>query len=287
MNLVELTIRKMGPKKVLSSKEDFEKAFNSGKRGFEYKMPDSKFNSNIVRELINDNEVIHFINNESDKIIIYLHGGGYVKESNIFQYSFVNQLFKNGFDVYFPIYPLAPIYTYKNTYDMLLKLYNNLLDKDNKIVLIGDSAGGGLALGFTQYLNELNIKLPSKLILISPWVDVSMTNPELEKYEEIDPMLSIYGLIKIGKVWAGDLDVKDYKVSPIYGEFKNLPKTIIYTGTRELLYPDICLLSNKLKDNNVEYELIIGEDMNHIYPLFPTTSGKKAREQILEILKNN
>ena len=100
------------------------------------------------------NDVIHFINSDSSKIIIYLHGGGYVKESNIFQYSFVNQLFKNGFDVYFPIYPLAPIYTYKNTYDMLLKLYNNLLDKDKKIVLIGDSAGGGLALAFTKYLND-------------------------------------------------------------------------------------------------------------------------------------
>jgi len=286
MNLVEFTIKKMGPKKILSDKEEFEKAVNSGKRGFEYNIPDSRFNSKIVKENINGSDVIHYINPESDKIIIYIHGGGYVKESNIFQYNFVNQLAKNNHDVYFPIYPLAPTYTYKNTYEMLLILYKQILTKNKKIILIGDSAGGGLALGFTQYLKELEIKLPYKLILISPWVDISMTNPELEKYEKIDPMLSIYGLKEIGKAWAKDLDVKDYKVSPIYGNLKNLPSTIVYTGTRELLYPDICLLYDKLKENNVECELIIGEEMNHIYPLFPTTNGKKTREQILEFLKN-
>lgn len=281
MNLIEFTIKKIGPKKVLSSKEEIEKILISDKRGFEYKIPDNKFNTHLIKESINKTDVIHFVN-ENAKIVIYLHGGGYYKQANILHYNFANQLFKNGIDVYFPIYPLIPN-TYINTYEMLLKLYKKLLLKEKEIIIIGDSAGGGLALGFTQYLNEKKLKTPSKLILISPWVDVSMENLEMQKYEKKDPMLSIEGLKQIGKYWAGDLSVKNYKISPIYGNFKNIPQTFIYTGTKEILYPDSLLLYNKLKENNVKCKLIVGSNMNHIYPLFPII-GKTERKQIINIL---
>ncbi len=74
--------------------------------------------------------------------------------------------------------------------------------------------GCGLSVAFCEYLAELGLNQPDKLILFSPWLDISMSNPKVADFEAVDPMLSAYGLIEMGKCWAGDLDIKDYKVSP-------------------------------------------------------------------------
>ena len=102
---------------------------------------------------------------------------------------------------------------------------------------------------------------------------------------EYDPMLGIEGAREIGKAWAGDLDTKDYKVSPLFGEVDKLPKTTVFVGTHEIIYPDIVEFYNKLHDNGVDAELIVGEEMSHVYPLYPMVpEAKEAFNQIVEIL---
>ena len=186
--------------------------------------------------------------------------------------------------VYVPIYPLAPKHTYKETFDFLENFYHDILKLNKPVTIMGDSAGGGLSASFCEYLPEINLPQPKHLILLSPWVDISMANKKYKKYENADPMLGVDALRYCGKFWADDLDLKDFKVSPLYGDVSILDDTAIFVGTRELLYPDIMEFYEKFDKNKVK--LIIGEGMNHVYPIYPIPEAKKALRQIIEILKN-
>ena len=221
---------------------------------------------------------------DSERLIIYLHGGIYVNEIRIPHIYFCDRLAKKvNACVFAPIYPLAPNHTYEETYAIVEKLYRHLLTMDKQIIIMGDSAGGGLAAAFSEHLALNNMSQPKNLILISPWVDVSMSG-DYDKVE-FDPMLGVDGLREMGETWAGDLDSKDYKVSPLFGDVSKLPKTILYVGTHEIFYPDVVKFHEKLKDNNVDAELMVGEGMNHVYPIYPfVPESKKAFNQIAEIL---
>ena len=148
---------------------------------------------------------------------------------------------------------------------------------------MGDSAGGGFSAAFCEYLAVKDMPQPENLILISPWVDMSMSGD----YDDVeyDPMLGIEGAREIGKSWAGDLDTKDYKVSPLFGEVENLAKTTLFVGTHEIFYPDVVKFYNKLKDNGVDAELNVGEEMTHVYAIYPLVSeSKEAFKHIVQVI---
>ena len=153
------------------------------------------------------------------------------------------------------------------------------------IIIMGDSAGGGLSAAFAEYLAVKDLPQPENLILISPWVDITMSG-DYDKVE-YDPMLGVDGARELGKSWAGDLDPKDYKVSPLFGEVDKLPKTTLFTGTHEIIYPDIVEFYNKLKDNGVDAELNVGEEMTHVYPVYPLVpESKEAFNHIVDVILN-
>ena len=222
---------------------------------------------------------------ETENIILYLHGGAYVNEITNLHITFCDKLAKKvNATVYAPIYPLAPNHTYEETYQIVEKLYEFILEFNKPITIMGDSAGGGLSAAFCEYLAENELAQPRYLILISPWLDVSMSG-DYEDYKDVDPMLGVDGLREMGKAWAGNLDPKDYKVSPLYGDVKKLPQTTIFVGTHEVLYPDIIEFYNKLKDNGIDVELNVGEEMSHVYPLYPLVpEAKEALNHIVDII---
>ena len=221
----------------------------------------------------------------AERIILYLHGGAYVNEITSLHIIFCDKLAKKtNATVFAPIYPLAPNHTYEETYQIVESLYDLILKFNKPVIIIGDSAGGGLSASFCEYLDVKDLKQPKHLILISPWVDVSMSG-DYEEYEEIDPMLGVDGLREVGEIWAGNLDTKDYKVSPLFGDMKKLPQTTIFVGTHEILYPDIVKFTNRLKNSGVDVELNIGKDMSHVYPLYPMVpESKEAFKHIVEVI---
>ena len=221
----------------------------------------------------------------AENIILYLHGGAYVNEILVQHLIFCDKLAKKvNATVFTPIYPLAPNHTYEETYEIVENLYELLLKFKKPITIMGDSAGGGLSAAFCEYLAAADMPQPTHLILISPWVDISMSG-DYDDYVDIDPMLGVDGAREMGKAWAGDLDTKDYMVSPLFGDVKNLPQTTIFVGTHEILYPDIVKFYNKLKDNGVDVELIVGKDQSHVYPLYPLIpESEEAFNQIVEII---
>ena len=97
---------------------------------------------------------------------------------------------------------------------------------------------------------------------------------------EEDATLGDVGLREIGKAWAGSADTADYKVSPLYGDNRNLAKTLIFSGDNEIFYKDILKYVENLKRDDVDYRLIVGEGLFHIYPLFPIPEARAAFKEI-------
>lgn len=139
-----------------------------------------------------------------------------------------------------------------------------------------------MALGMAELLKETGKTGPEELILISPWADASMENEDMQQYLEMDPMLGIPGLRIIAETWAGELDLKDPLVSPMYGDLSGLCPVTLFTGTWEILYPDTLLLYGKLLDAGVDCSLTVGENMIHCYPIIPAPEAKEAQKIIWE-----
>ena len=115
-------------------------------------------------------------------------------------------------------------------------------------------------------------------------MDISMSNPEAAGYEASDPMLWAYDLIEMGKCWAGDLELTDYRVSPIFGDVSVLQNVYLFVGTREIFCPDVTEFYSMLQKQGVVSELYVGEGMNHVYPLYPIPEADEALEQICKII---
>lgn len=241
--------------------------------------PDQKPPRGIFK--MSDRQIYTFGNENAKNTILYIHGGAYVNEIN---YQHLLYCFKlsRKLDAYVmaPVYPLAPAHSAMETYRLMSEIYRGL--NHENLILMGDSAGGGFVLSFAQYLKTVGLPQPSKIIAFSPWVDVSMGNPPYDS--ENDPILGEIGLREIGKSWAGDLDAKDYRVSPIYGDVAGQAKTLIFAGTDEIFCRDIELYVEKLEKNEVDVKFVKGEGLFHIYPLFPSPEAKKAFKEVSEII---
>ena len=170
--------------------------------------------------------------------------------------------------VYMPLYPILLKSTCLDAFRFLQGVYAEVLREGKPVVLMGDSSGGGLALAFAESLRDSGVPMPEGLVLLSPWIDVTMTNPAIPSLEESDFILSAYGLAGLGKLWAGELDVKDSRVSPLYGSMAGLPPTLIFCGTDEILHPDITLLHDKMKAAGTKSRLVIGEGFWHVFPSY-------------------
>jgi len=181
---------------------------------------ESKFYTRIV----SDRQVWHLNSvNSSNSTIFYIHGGSYVHEFVDIQWEMADRIAQEAdAEVIIPDYGLAPLYTYKDSYEFLTKLYTDYVAKnpDKDVYILGDSAGGGLALGLVQDFIQNSIKLPKGLILLSPWVDLTMSNPNIKQYIKKDPLLHVDTLLADAKAWADDTDLSDWKVSPLYGDMR-------------------------------------------------------------------
>ncbi|CDZ98952.1 Putative acetyl-hydrolase LipR precursor [Jeotgalicoccus saudimassiliensis] len=217
--------------------------------------------------------------------VLYLHGGGYINQPSVFHWRFLSKLVKEtAMEFIVPIYPKTPEHTYDEAYEQVQKLYKQLVSENGNIIIMGDSAGGGLTLGLVQWLKKEQLPMPKAQIVISPWLDITLGNPDIEAFETVEPMLKPDNLKIIGKIWSGDADPDYYKVSPMYGELAGLPKLYLIVGTREIILPDARKYVQLLEAAGADYEYYEYEMQNHVFPLYPIKEGIDARKQIGEIL---
>ncbi|SDA64862.1 alpha/beta hydrolase fold domain-containing protein [Methanobrevibacter millerae] len=226
----------------------------------------------------NGTQVFTFGDENSENAILYVHGGAYINEVN-YQHLLYCRKLSGKLDSYVvvPVYPLAPLHKVEETYEVIGELYKSLMSRQNLIVM-GDSAGGGFVHSFCQHLKSINLAQPQKIITFSPWVDISMGNPPYDSAN--DPILGEIGLREIGKSWAGEMDVKDYRVSPLFGDNEGLADCLIFAGEKEIFYRDIKKYVEKLESDGVNVKFITGQGLFHIYPLFPIPEAKKAFKEL-------
>ena len=238
----------------------------------------------------NENGRVFYANEESSSrnTVFYIHGGAYFMDFTKPHWKLLEELIKEAdVQVIAPAYRLVPFATYREAFDLIVPLYREYCEMhpDKNLILMGDSAGGGLALALTEYFKAEGIHMPDRLILLSPWVDVSMENEKIREYESVDPFLKVTPLRDCAEQWKGGLDVHDWHVSPIYGDLKGIRNVTVFVGTDGIFYPDITKFFGML-DEDPSNELIIGEEMNHVYPLFPIPEAKPAVDKIISTIQS-
>ncbi|UWX98268.1 alpha/beta hydrolase [Arthrobacter zhaoxinii] len=219
--------------------------------------------------------------------ILYLHGGSYISPISAWHWRFISRLAAAGHRVEVALYGRAPGYSHRDASPLLASVYRRLLEDcdPRDMAFVGDSAGGGLALAFAQQLAEYALPQPRRLVLLSPWVDVAMENPELAAVEAVDPWLSRAGLRVAGRAWAAGDDVADPRISPINGSLLGLPPTDLFVGTHDLPYPDVLRLERLLKSAGTPVSLHVADGGVHVYPLLPVPEGRAAQRTILQLLR--
>lgn len=226
----------------------------------------------------------------SNTHIIYLHGGAYVWQGACVHWQFIKELLRGlKQKVTYVDYPLAPEHTYQNTFKMLQEGFDRLTRQypHDQFVLMGDSSGGGLALAFAQKLcKEKHPVQPREIILLSPWLDVTMSNPDIEKIEPADCILTRRGLEAAADRYAGGADKSIYLLSPINGSIKGLAHISIFTGTDDILWPDCRRFADKAKAEGGKISLMEYPGMPHTFMLFPLPQAGQVRHKIAEILLN-
>ncbi len=245
----------------------------------------------IQESIINNRKVwtIKPKENGSDKVVLYLHGGAYVSTIKKYHWKFVEELIlKTNATIVIPDYPLAPSSNCENAIDFVVQLYQELLKKysSENIDLMGDSSGGGLALGFAMQLSKENKPQPHQIILLFPWLDVTMSNKDILEIDKKDKILGIEPLQIAGKAFAGELDLKDYRVSPIYGDFSGLGKISVFIGTHDLFVADCRKLKSLAKTSNISMNYFEYPKMFHGWVLASMQESKVAINQISSLIKN-
>jgi len=219
--------------------------------------------------------------------ILFFHGGAYLLEGSAMHWKLMEAIaLKANCKVSYIDYPLAPEYTYKTTFEMVQQSYELLINKypNDKFMLMGDSAGGGLALAFAQKLAAENALVqPSKIILFSPWLDMAMNNPEIKKMEHLDKILSVDALRKAALLYSGGDDLQHYLLSPINGKMEELGETLIFYGTHEILYYDCLKLKQKTAHlSNFHFREFA--EMQHDWVIFPIAEADEALEMAIEFI---
>lgn len=219
--------------------------------------------------------------------VFYLHGGAYVFEIIPPHWTFVADFAEQtGAAIMVPIYPLAPEYDAERALghaDAAYRVFQEYAG-EKPIHMMGDSAGGGMATALAQCYVAEGHALPESLILVSPWFDVSLDNPEIDRINDVDPWLAPGGLKEAGRLYANGLSLDDPRVSPLYGNAEGLPPTHIFIGTRDILLPDCKRFADKLTLAGTRMSYTQSEGMFHCWPLLRTKEGLAARADMAAIV---
>jgi acetyl esterase/lipase len=205
------------------------------------------------------------------RTVVYVHGGGFVGPIDPFQVRYAARLASAlGARVVVPDYPLTPEHTWRDAHGPIVDLVERLLQSSEDVALIGDSAGGGLALAVALSLRDRGGRQPSRLILISPWVDLTISTPETHEVTKEDPWLFIGKMQAYAEWWAGSPeDLGRPEVSPGLGDLTGLPPALMFFGTRDSLAPGGRLLVRRAEEAGWPLTSIEEPGLIHVYPILP------------------
>jgi monoterpene epsilon-lactone hydrolase len=205
------------------------------------------------------------------RTVVYLHGGGFVGPIDPYQVRYAARMASAlGARVVMPDYPLIPEHTWRDSHEPIVDLVTRQLESTEDLVLAGDSAGGGLALAVALTLRDRGGRQPSHLLLISPWVDLTISTPDTHEVTLTDPWLFIGKMQAYAGWWAGSPDdLGRPEVSPGLGNLAGLPPALMFFGTRDSLAPGGRLLTRRAREAGWPLTSIEEPGLIHVYPILP------------------
>ncbi|HEY1972062.1 MAG TPA: alpha/beta hydrolase [Pseudonocardia sp.] len=220
------------------------------------------------------------------RTIMWTHSGGYVFGSAHGYRAFGASLsLAAGARVLMLDYRLAPEHRHPAALEDATGAYRWLLaqgDRPERIVIGGDSAGGGLALATLLALKDAGDPLPAGGIAVSPLADQTLSGESMDARAQLDPIASREMLAGLGQLYVGQADPAHPYLSPLFGDFTGLPPLLVLVGTDEVLYDDAARVVERASAAGVEARLLVGPDQTHIWPLFASVlpEGQDAVTEI-------
>ena len=205
-------------------------------------------------------------------VILYLHGGAYALGSINSHREWIARLANATHTRALAInYRLAPEHPFPAALEDAISAYRWLLDQGfdpARIIIAGDSAGGGLALATLLALRDAGAPLPTGAICISPWTDLALTGASSLTKAKVDPILDLDSLRMYAAYYAGSHDFTSPLLSPLYADLTGLPPLLTQVGTDEILLDDARRLAEHARDAGVEVTLEVWDEMFHVFQLF-------------------
>lgn len=224
-------------------------------------------------------------------IILYFHGGGYSTGSCIYGRTLTSKLAAaTSMDVLGFDYRLAPENPYPAALEDALKVWDYLMLLGygaRDVILVGDSAGGNLALALTLKLRDTKRLLPRGLVLLSPWTDLTLSGKSYQSRAEVDPILTKEYLEKMIVDYMGTKESEELMnpyVSPLFGDFTGFPPVYIQVGENEILLSDTLRLHKKMVEANVSVKLDRFEGMWHVFQMSRFKKAKEAMDMNAEFI---
>jgi epsilon-lactone hydrolase len=233
-----------------------------------------------------DGEWIRPSNAAADRVLLYFHGGGYVTKTPAIHRTFIGRLAQAaGIRAFMVDYRLAPEHPFPAALDDAADVYHAVLEQGvtpSKIVLAGDSAGGGLTAALLLRLRDEGVALPAAAGIISGLLDCTLADQALPELQKDDPFLRLQDLELWVRCYYGDHDPRDPLISPVFGALDGLPPLLIQVGEREILLPESLRFAEKAKNAGVEVTLKVWKGMIHAFPVFAAflPEGRTALDEM-------
>lgn len=226
--------------------------------------------------------------------LMQLHGGGYVNPLRNVYRNFAKKYAEmcDGMKVFSVDYRVAPEHTHPTALLDVVDAYKMIQEQgysNEEIFVAGDSAGGGLAVALCMWLREQELSLPAKLVLMSPWLDMTASGESYEENFDKDPM---FGGTKESMIYRGDYlgaySPEEPYLSPLFGDFTGMPPMLIQVGEIEMLRSDGERAAEKMKAIGGEVELQVYQGMFHVFQMGTDQipESAKAWEEIRCFLEN-
>ncbi|WP_409429421.1 alpha/beta hydrolase [Mycobacterium sp. SMC-11] len=211
-------------------------------------------------------------------LIFHVHGGAFVAGSSLAARAHSGLAQSSGAELVSVDYRLAPEHPFPAALDDVWAVYSEVA-RDRPTVIVGESAGGGLAMSLVRRVLDQGGDAPKALVTMFPWADLTNSSDGFVSNEHRD-LLSREGLSRSALAYAGDLDLKMPLLSPLYGSFADFPPTLIVVGTHDCLLDDSRNVATRMRSAGVDATLVEIAGGFHGFILLPTPESKEARRQI-------
>ena len=226
-----------------------------------------------------------------DAVLLHLHGGAYVSGGLLQSRALMAPICAaSGLQALVFSYRLAPRAVYPAQLEDALAAYDWLLNQGyspEKILLVGESAGGNLALALTDALRRRGPGTPGALCLLSPWADLAQRGESYRTLQAVDATLDAGELMESARQFAGTRSLEDPCISPVYGDFTGFPPTQIHCGTHEILLSDSENVERAMLRDGVKVQMIRWEGMCHVFQAFGFEESRASINQIALFLRRH